>query len=57
MTDADREAAVAWAIKVNKASGTSYTEASRNAAAFILEAADLIEAEAATAIEKGAHHD
>lgn len=44
MTDKMKEDAVAWAKKVTKAKGTSYTDASRNAAAFILSSADRIEA-------------
>lgn len=49
MTDTSRsgdlveQEAIAWANKVRKASGTSYTAASRNAAAFILQTADRLE--------------
>lgn len=35
--------AIAWANKVRKASGTSYTAASRNAAAFILQTATALD--------------
>lgn len=38
MSEVDAEAAAEWARKVSKAKGTSYTPASRNAAAFILAA-------------------
>lgn len=51
MTEIERKAlalvneeAIAWANKVIKAKGTSYTPASRNAAAFILASCDRIEA-------------
>ena len=44
MTDLETQEAIAWANKVIKATGTAYTPASRNAAAFILASCDRIEA-------------
>lgn len=44
MTDLETQEAIAWANKVIKAKGTSYTPASRNAAAFILASCALQDA-------------
>ena len=51
-SDPDMQEAIAWANKVIKAKGTSYTPASRNAAAFILASCDRIEALEAATIAK-----